>query len=814
MRDLSRLTKWLNNIPGWLKAGFGLVTGIVAFILAFRKDWQLYVTVTIALILLYLLGLSVYILLARLPSKSRTTKKRAYRFKEQRAWGLAGLGVCLLVMGFLLANPTVRQFGGEALFGTPTPLPTPTPPELEPAQVVISAFDSQYATKKQEVAHDLEKDLNQKLGKYGLSQVRVTTHVPETVASQIVKSAEDAQAVINAGSKVVIWGWYDDFKMQVYIFLSGGSQPGSSLAGIPEVPLAVEGDPTWQLSFVVDKVLPQNVSFLSLFVIGHLEYLSNHYEAGHEAFDAAMNNIPTNVHLENEALLHFFQARLWDSQGADVNEVICEYAKAIELDPGFAEAYNNLGVLSGRFIRIDYFNQIEIVSEPSAAAYLCLQKAGIEKDAFGPRYFYRRALEADPGLTLAEFNDLAFEWRTSPPAPGEDPNPYLAKFEELQNRDSSISGTYVILGVILESEDKPEEAIQMYARGTRVDPLNASLHFLLGQLLLSTNNDEAGAENELKAAVALTPGDLEARLALGNLYYGQGQFDKAAEQFDAIPEPEAPPSEYGIDDSPEVVSRILSSGISFNRADTAQAIEILRALTPEDGMFPFLDFLLGLLYQSNGQPSQAADAFGSRQVFGLYPVDSTIRLAWNNVQSRCQTWEFPGSLADWVARELPQTDCLPGEDRERIRAVYDIFHDVVLERRAVQQPIAHGAECPFVYTYDSQTNEWVFQTTILYRLVDTEATQTRRLTHFSGSLLIREEEAEVSHINSLYVAALLSDGSIQLLRPQTEALQANDTEYVVLHQGDEILVTMDGYPPEGSVQKWWVVATGYYVQVK
>jgi hypothetical protein len=45
-------------------------------------------------------------------------------------------------------------------------------------------------------------------------------------------------------------------------------------------------------------------------------------------------------------------------------------------------------------------------------------------------------------------------------------------------------------------------------------------------------------------------------------------------------------------------------------------------------------------------------------------------------------------------------------------------------------------------------------------------------------------------------------------------LQANDEDYVVLHQGDELLVTLNGYPPDGLVQAWQVVATGYYIQLQ
>jgi hypothetical protein len=37
-----------------------------------------------------------------------------------------------------------------------------------------------------------------------------------------------------------------------------------------------------------------------------------------------------------------------------------------------------------------------------------------------------------------------------------------------------------------------------------------------------------------------------------------------------------------------------------------------------------------------------------------------------------------------------------------------------------------------------------------------------------------------------------------------------DGDELVLHQGNQILISFDHYPLAGKVSEWWVVAVGYY----
>jgi hypothetical protein len=179
---------------------------------------------------------------------------------------------------------------------------------------------------------------------------------------------------------------------------------------------------------------------------------------------------------------------------------------------------------------------------------------------------------------------------------------------------------------------------------------------------------------------------------------------------------------------------------------------------------------------------------------------------WNELAWRCFSTDATEPMP-------PKEGCLPGAKDERTAPLYALFHEMVVKRRVVQEPPFVGAECPFVYTFNPETQRWEFETTILYRIVNVEATQTRELSRFDGRLLIRELEPEISYIDRLVVMAEMDDGSIQILTPQLDTLQKDDGRIVILQQGDELLVMMRDAMPDVFVRRWWLVVTGYYTPV-
>lgn len=123
------------------------------------------------------------------------------------------------------------------------------------------------------------------------------------------------------------------------------------------------------------------------------------------------------------------------------------------------------------------------------------------------------------------------------------------------------------------------------------------------------------------------------------------------------------------------------------------------------------------------------------------------------------------------------------------------------------------AQCPHVYTYNTEQQAWSYDTTILYKLVgkESETVQTRALKNFDGRLLLREVEPEMSYIDQLYVIVTDNEGKVHTLPAQLDQLRDADGRYVVLRTGDELLVTFDGFDEIRSLRQASVVAKGYYI---
>jgi WD40 repeat protein/tetratricopeptide (TPR) repeat protein len=121
--------------------------------------------------------------------------------------------------------------------------------------------------------------------------------------------------------------------------------------------------------------------------------------------------------------------------------------------------------------------------------------------------------------------------------------------------------------------------------------------------------------------------------------------------------------------------------------------------------------------------------------------------------------------------------------------------------------------CPHVFTFDSSSQAWEFDTTILYNLTgpESETLQGRSLSRFDGRLLVREAEHEVSYINQLYVLVVDDAGEKYALPAPLVELQEVDDSYVILNQGDQVLLDFEGYWAIPNPQEAWVVAEGYYV---
>ena len=748
-------------------------------------------------------------------------------FAHKWQYALIGIGV-LIVAGIVivlarLATPapmppssatitaTATAAPPTATF-TATPLPTHTPPPtLTPSptpvfsagtlyHVAIAQFDDRLAPQKVEIAGRLEDDLRTTLESYELDK-----KVDVKVVPQVLQSETDARALASQiKSDIVIWGLYDSAGIRLRVLLGGPSEAGESkVIRLSELPLGTAGSEAGNLSFYVRDVLPANTKFLSLYVIGHLHYLANNYAEGRKAFDAAAANLPETVKLENEALLHFFNARSIQTTKlitasriiTDARTAVCEYARAIQLDPKMFEAYNNLGVLMTD-------------QEPGwYSQESCVKASGI--GSLNPSDLFSQALQIRPAWALAQYNLVAEEWRQTvigSASFAQDVRPFSAKFQHILDLDPTIPGAYIALGNLsvwysdfTAAADHFEKALQLGK--------SAKVAVNWGQALaLSGQSEQALAAYRL--ALTLDPDDVDAHvlahLAMGNVYHRQSNLARAREEYQLAQQLLASKTvdvSYHSDD-------LCVAQAKYEIDTGAWVSATLRLASPGCNWLlqSYLRWLIGTIRQ---EPD--VDRYKPVYIMGgplpEWSAASATQMTMGNLLGQCGLTD----VATWGSVANP---CLPVNPKARLETVYEQFQTRVHYRLFFARHFSPGiGACPYVFTYDSQQDEWQFDNTIIYKLVgpQAETIQARPLSRFDGRLLIREIEPETSYLDMVLVRLVTADGRELTLYPDDPVLAQDDGHYLVMRQGDERLLQFQIPEDVSAIRQAWVVAAGYYV---
>jgi tetratricopeptide (TPR) repeat protein len=696
---------------------------------------------------------------------------------------------------------------------TPTTTGQPTP---ESVDVLISQFRPRGNVPNLDIAARLERDLDRKLQDYNLADVRVA------VIQQPATNREEARALAQIRqSKIVIYGWYDEGGVAVNIYLVDEGSGGRTIPGTHDLPLeSTDGNET---KFVFRDVLPENVSFLSLFIIGQLNYLANNYQAGHTAFDAAMENIPETVALENKALIPFFTARQLDASGStDSTAIVCDYVNAITLDQRMAAAYNNLGTVLVRHYTVPVLQ--EQPSPLTDEAFACLAQIGYGRDNLGtltPGMLFAKALELEPTSALAAYNRVSFAWGY----PGFSATPSDEIKEQLTaviDLDPTIWGASLILGNLAFEEQDFVTAAAWYSQTLAVAPAPAEVRMNLGQAYLQ-QGAVAQAETQFQEALRIEPALRdEAQLALAHLAYRRADPTAALTHLAEVAAPQAEVSRLT---AAAAMAVLLKAKLLIDQHDLAGAIDTLETLAGLTTDTALIQYLLGMLYSELEDTTRRTAAWQELSTSFFLPSRShlfyqnaTVALTWRTLVEHCGLPDAD-DFTQWHTGDSP---CLPAAFEERMDEVYEHFLDWLAARLSYQRGVPElnlGQACPYVFTRSSDQDHWQVDTTILYMLSGAaqERIQQRPLARFNGQLLIQELEPEISYIDFLFVLVEDEAGQLVRLLPKAEEpattlnLQQADNQYTVLTTGESLLLSFDGYALVRNPQRVWVVAEGYYV---
>ncbi len=265
------------------------------------------------------------------------------------------------------------------------------------------------------------------------------------------------------------------------------------------------------------------------------------------------------------SVAYFKRGKAYLDQRTDTRDLplaTVDLTKAIELDPEYADAYNQRGIAfrrNGDFARAiaDQSKAIEI--KPTfAPAYnsrgFAYQQ---QKDYDRALVDYNKAIELDPGYAIAHFNraithakkddtncaiadlkqaiklgggDIDYLFDAMKPT---EHNQIVSLFTQAIERDAKDAAAHYERGLLYAAVDEPQRAIADYSQAIEIDPAYVEAYVARGKAYSSERFDDPRAMADYNKAIALDPRSAHAYLARAGFYMEQipEQADRAMADY-------------------------------------------------------------------------------------------------------------------------------------------------------------------------------------------------------------------------------------------------------------------------------------------
>lgn len=288
------------------------------------------------------------------------------------------------------------------------------------------------------------------------------------------------------------------------------------------------------------------------------------------------------------------------------------YDRVVSLVPQQPEGYFGKGMVARAGNEIGRASELFALALDRNSAFfparIELARIAEEQGDWAAAATHRRALlEARPGPVSAVA--LAQVLRRSGPSGWQEAEQILKPLAT-SNADAAIE-----LARLYNDSGHPEEAIAVYRDALRIDPNSSPAAFELGESL-AARGDYAGAERSLRDALRFDDQNLDARLALADLYQGP------------LNDPERAEREYsaalaqGVNDAARLERIGDAASANGNRDQAIKAYSDALKLTPDS---PQLHYKLGLAYHARGRATAAVGE--QERVIALTENPATPELA-------------------------------------------------------------------------------------------------------------------------------------------------------------------------------------------
>ncbi|MCA1554223.1 MAG: hypothetical protein LC737_07585 [Chloroflexi bacterium] len=233
-----------------------------------------------------------------------------------------------------------------------------TPARTGETLILLAEFDKRGA-RGIDFTTRIHDRLSDELQRAKLRDVRI-----ETVEASKARAGDRTTARLlgaRHNAAFVVWGWYDDIDIHPDFVVV----PSNSL--VQQAPRLSEFAATGvDAAFQIREGLPDEVSYVTLFVMGQLLIRAERLDDARQALDTAEENARAAQVTDGLGSLYFDRAIILHLLGSDLNLVVDEYSRAISADPTLAAAFYNRSVVrtargdSAEQVFDDYARAVEL----------------------------------------------------------------------------------------------------------------------------------------------------------------------------------------------------------------------------------------------------------------------------------------------------------------------------------------------------------------------------------------------------------------------------------------------------------------------
>lgn len=384
--------------------------------------------------------------------------------------------------------------------------------------------------------------------------------------------------------------------------------------------------------------------------------------------------MPDNVQIENEEIIHFLNARQLHYSGSrEIENIICEYTKAISINPAFVEAYNNLAIFLFPYQTGNVFTGFDLAISDDAKK--CLEELGIDfsSQEMQAETILKSSLEIRPGWTLPRYNIIVFHWSVG------SSEYWRSEIEDLIDTDPTLPGPYLMLGGMAFQNKEYEDSKEWFSKALVLLPNSSEILFNLGQIELLMNNN--GNANEIFLEILdSNPENAEAMLGLANISYREGDIDQSVMFLEALLE-QHPLTDETFFTSPEYDAELFLAALQYEIGDVDKSIMLLESSTYKENDFVY--YLLALLHQKKGLQIQADNYYSfidppRRDGWSAFYTNPTSEIIWQQL-----IWECGEIIESW-------SNCLHNNTDEQIVFIFQRFILELSRRSFFKVPNPNG----------------------------------------------------------------------------------------------------------------------------